>query len=232
MIRSPLPGLLALSLILILTGDSRAVENKAGKISVEKASYDFGFIPIDYKFTHYYKIRNTGSDELHIIKTVPNCDCTMAIPSDTLISPDSVGDIKIVFDTRNYYGKTSRAVTVYSNDPDSPAVKLEFLSNIGIFPKSFQVDPHSLFFLQGHKSKEVRLLNLSDSDVKFSVEMEPDSLFALDKTTGTIKPNKPVILTVSPGEKLPRGTYYSNFTVTYKSEPEARITVPVKIVRF
>jgi hypothetical protein len=204
-----------------------------GKISVENSSWDFGFIPIDYKFIHIYKIKNLGDGNLHIKKLIPNCDCTIAIPSDTLIRPDSTIEIKIIFDTKNYYGQNNRVVTVHSDDPENPTIKLEYSSNIGLFPKQYKVAPISLFFLPGHKLKTAKLINFSDDDLEFSVETEPDSYFSVEKLSGEVKAKKEVSLSITPNENLPKGTYYSSFRVKFNIEPKAiNITVPVKIVRY
>lgn len=222
---------LIISTLVTATG-SWAGSTKHASIFVESKSWDFGFVPIDYKVIHIYTIKNVGQSDLRISKLVPNCDCTMAIASDTLLPPDSSTQIKIIFHTRDYYGQTNRNVTVHSNDPEKPTITLEYLSNIGLFPKLYQVAPRSLFFLPGHEIKEIGLINKSEEDINYSLEMEPDSIFSIDRSKGKLKSGNRVILNVTPKENLPRGTYHSNFIVTYDSEPKARITVPVKIVRY
>ena len=206
---------------------------KHGKIMVEDSTWDFGYVPIDYKLIHIYKIKNEGDGDLHITKMIPNCDCTIAISSDTLIKPDSAIDIKIVFDTKNYYGQNNRMVTVHSDDPENPIIDLEYSSNIGLFPKFFLVEPRSLFFLRGHASKTVKLSNLSDNDLEFTLETEPDSFFSLDKASGKLESKKDVTIEVIPSDNLNKGTFHSSFRVKFNAEPEpVLIMVPVKIVRY
>lgn len=219
--------------LFIQSGWAGAGTGKVSKISVESSTWDFGYVPLDYKLIHIYKVKNEGNADLHITKMIPNCDCTIAISSDTLIMPDSTINIKIVFDTKNYYGQNNRMVAVHSDDPENPIINLEYASNIGIFPKFFQVEPRSLFFLKGHKSKIFKLLNLSDENMEFTLEIEPDSYFSIDKVSGKLGSKKDVEIEVVPSDKLKRGTFHSSFRVKFHAEPKPIfVTVPIKIVRY
>jgi len=123
-------------------------------------------------------------------------------------------------------------VSVSTNDPDTPVFKLEFLSLIGALPKTVEAIPNALFFLPGHKEKEIRLLNKTDSEIKTIITLEPDSIFTVDITEATVEPGKSVLLKVFPRENLNPTTYQSSFTVDFLTDPPVRITVPVKIVRY
>ena len=226
-------SILLLLLPVLMVQPARGRSGKQGKISVENSTWDFGYVPIDYKLIHIYKIKNEGDGDLHITKMIPNCDCTIAISSDTLIMPDSTIDIKIVFDTKNYYGQNNRVVTVHSDDPENPTINLEYSSNIGLFPKFYKIEPRSLFFLEGHKSKTLKLSNLSDENLEFMLETEPDSFFSLDKVSGELGSKKDMMIQVIPDEQLKRGTFHSSFRVKFDVEPKpVFVTVPVKIVRY
>jgi hypothetical protein len=206
---------------------------KHGKILAENRTWDFGFVPLDYKLIHIYKIKNIGDGDLHIEKMVPNCDCTMVTCSDTLVRPDSTVEIKIIFDTKNYYGLNNREITVHSDDPENPTINLEYSSNIGLFPNFYQIEPHSLFFLKGNKSQTIRLSNLSDEDLDYNLELEPDSFFTVDKTSGLLDSKKDVSIEVTPNDQLNKGTFHSSFRVKFDTEPDpVIITIPVKIVRY
>nr|MBN2277072.1 DUF1573 domain-containing protein [candidate division Zixibacteria bacterium] len=225
-------SLFMISLILLINQTGFGAEARQPSIKLLDNFYDFGFVPIDYKLIHTFQIRNDGQAGLVINKLVPNCDCTHAQVMDTLVAPDSITTIKILFDTKNYYGPSTRHITVHSNDPDNPAVELEYASAIGMVPRYFKVEPQSLFYLPGHKSKKITLINLSEDKLKYDLEIEPGSLFTVNKTSGEIDSRDSTILDVQPLESLPRGTHYSNFTVNFGDKSDARLTVPVKIVRY
>jgi hypothetical protein len=226
-------SILPMLLVFLFIQSGSAGVGKQSKISIENSTWDFGYVPLDYKLIHIYKVKNEGNANLHITKMIPNCDCTIAISSDTLIMPDSAIDIKIVFDTKNYYGQNNRMVTVHSDDPENPTINLEYASNIGIFPKFFQIEPRSLFFLKGHRSKTLKISNLSDDDMEFTLELEPDSFFSIDKVSGKLGSKKDMAIEVVPSDKLKRGTFHSSFRVKFHAEPKPIfITVPIKIVRY
>ncbi|UCD16531.1 MAG: DUF1573 domain-containing protein [Candidatus Zixiibacteriota bacterium] len=219
---------------LLAFSPALAVVGAGGTISVVGDSYDFGFVPFDYRLVHIYTITNTGPGDLHISKVVPNCDCTSAHIKDTVLSPNDSTKLKILFHTRDYYGQTRRIVAIHSDDPKDSIFEVEYSANIGMFPKAFKIDPKSLFFLPGPGAKEVNIFNYSEDRITFSLELSEDSLLTISFDSDEIKPGKSAALQVKPVEGLGLGTFYCNFTVVINatSNPGARITVPVKIVRY
>jgi len=220
--------LMFLPFVLLVSPAIFAAGNQPARIKVIDSFYDFGHVPMDYKLVHHFRIKNEGASDLNIDKAISNCDCTTAIILNKTVPPDSIGEIKVVFDTREYYGSNTRNVTVYSNDIKNPTVVLKYSSDIGVIPREFRAEPQSLFFLPGHKSKDVKLFNSTDGDIEYDIEMEIDSIFSIGKTNGKIKKGEPAIIKITPRDDLPRGTHHSNFTVSYKSEtiyPVGRIIV-------
>ena len=224
--------LLAFTLVLSVTLTLLAAGNEPARIKILDSFYDFGHVPMDFKLVHHFQIKNEGASDLNIDKAISNCDCTTAIILNKTIPSDSIGEIRVVFDTREYYGKNTRNVTVHSNDAENPTVVLEYSSDIGIIPKEFRTEPQSLFFLPGHKSKDVKLFNFTSGGVEYDIEMERDSIFSINNMHGKIKKGESAMIEIAPRDGLPRGTHHSNFTVSYKSKEPTRITVPVKIVRY
>jgi len=219
-------------LALFATATVIAAGGNKAQIKVLGDFYDFGYVPMDYKVVHIYQVKNEGAAELNIDKAITNCDCSSAIVLNKTIAPDSTGRIKVIFDTKQYYGKNTRNVTVHSNDAANPTVVMNYSSDIGVIPREFHTEPQSLLFLPGHKPRDVKLFNLTGETVSYEIEMEIDSIFVLNETAGKIKKGSTASVKVTPADNLPRGTHYSNFTVSYKTDPETRVTVPVKIVRY
>lgn len=230
------PLLIVAVVVLLLsvaaTSLIQATDISSPKIKTIDSQIDFGYIPIGFNFIHYYKITNVGHGNLIINKLVPNCDCTTAFPSDTLIKPGDTADIKIVFGTENYFGPNTRHVSVYSNDLEDSVVLLEYTSYIGAYPDSLKVHPRSLFFLPGHTSKEISLANFSAEKVAFNIILEKDSLFTVDVPEGRISQSKPFQLTISPKPDLPTGTHETNLTIEYETERKEKISIPIKIVKY
>jgi hypothetical protein len=89
-----------------------------------------------------------------------------------------------------------------------------------------------LTFLQGQNMKAVKLINQSEDDIDYILEKEPDSIFTVDKTSGNIEAGEFEMVNVTIKDNLRKGTFYSNFTVTYNTEPKLRLSIPVKVVRY
>jgi len=211
--------------------DANAVADGPPKIEAVNPNVDLGYVPFDFNIVHYYTIKNTGKGSLHIDKLISNCDCTFAIAQKTDIKPGDSTDIKVTFGTEQYYGVNTRHVAVYSNDPKDSVIYLNYTSNIGTYPKHYSINPKSLFFLPGHKSKNLSLNNASGKDTGFEILIPKDSLITVDNNTGIIDPHIPYELKVFAREGIPKGTYETNITIIYDTALKEKVTVPIKIVR-
>jgi len=201
-------------------------------IQVEKAFWDFGNVPFDYNLVHIYQVKNVGHGDLIISRVASNCDCTTARVADTLIPPGGSTRLRIDFRTTDYYGINTREVSIHSNDPREPVYVLEYSSDIGTIPKIFRAEPHALFFLPPEKSKKIELINDSDVEIEFKLLPEIDSVFTIDKLTGSIEPKSRIDILVTPKTDLNPGTYFSSFRIDFKANINIITTIPVKIVRY
>ena len=201
-------------------------------ISAEEVFWDFGFVPFDYELVHYYEIKNSGKNNLYITHIGTSCDCSHARALDTLIPPGASTKIKVNFSTTDYYGKNTRTVSISSNDPENPVFNLEFASLIGALPKQVGAQPNALFFLPPHKDRDMKLLNNSGSDIKVIISLEPDSIFTISDTKLEIESGSFATVKITILPDLNKGTYHSSFLVDFNTEPNVKITVPVKIVRY
>jgi hypothetical protein len=217
-------------IVLPLTGLTAGLKNPA--IALENKFYDFGSVPSDFKIYHLYKIKNTGQNDLYITKLQANCDCTTASIKDSIIHPGDSSQIKIVFLTRDYYGTTNRKVSVFTNVPEKPLVDLDYSANIDVFHKLHTSEPKYLSFIPGRDIKDLLLINNSGQAVDYTIEKEPDSVFSVDEMSGQIPAKANEKIQVAINKNLPKGTYFSNFTVVYNTSPALRLTIPVKVTRF
>ncbi|MCD6595980.1 DUF1573 domain-containing protein [bacterium] len=100
------------------------------KIELEETSFDFGFAPQgNSKLVHVFVIRNSGEDTLTITKVRPTCGCTAAPLEKKILAPGEKTDLKIIFRTRGYKRKTTKAVKIQSNDPINSMVSVRFSAN-------------------------------------------------------------------------------------------------------
>ncbi len=128
-------ALLALALLPALS-----LAQEAGKPTMDVAEkiLDFGFVTKGEVIKADFKIRNTGSAPLEITQVRPTCGCTVA-KYDRLIAPGATGTIHAEVETAAFSGPNSKAILVFSNDPDNPqvnlVVKFDSRAFVEVFPK-------------------------------------------------------------------------------------------------
>lgn len=95
--------------------------NKSGaKIFFPETQFDFGKVKEGSKLNHTFTFQNTGTQPLIIKDVKTSCGCTAAVLSEKNILPGKSGSIKVDFDTSKRQGKTSKLITVVSNDNSEP----------------------------------------------------------------------------------------------------------------
>lgn len=103
---------------------------KLPKISFRENVHDFGIVKEGMKVGYTFDFENKGTGILEIKNVNPSCGCTAAMVSSNVLQPGEKGTIKIEFDTANKNGKTSKTVSVISNDPEEPAKTLIFTADV------------------------------------------------------------------------------------------------------
>jgi hypothetical protein len=110
------------ALQLIVTGNIievvQLVETPKPKLSFAETQHDFGIVKEGQVMQYTFSFKNTGTADLEIKDVKTSCGCTAAVISNKIIKPGDEGSLKIEFDTANRSGKTSKIITVTSNDAD------------------------------------------------------------------------------------------------------------------
>ena len=89
----------------------------APKLVIEESTHDFGTIKAGKVVNWTVNFKNSGASLLEIKDVKTSCGCTAAVVSGKKINPGESGSIKIEFDSTNRSGKTSKTISVQSNDP-------------------------------------------------------------------------------------------------------------------
>ena len=92
------------------------------KLAFDKTQHDFGKVnegdgPVSYDFA----FKNTGSAPLVIQDVRTTCGCTTPEWPKQPIRPGDTGVITVGYDVKGRPGTIDRTITVFSNDPSSPA---------------------------------------------------------------------------------------------------------------
>ena len=109
---------------------TKADSAKAPKINFDKMTHEFGEIGDKEPVNTVFVFKNTGQQPLEILKTKATCGCTTTDPEKKLLQPGESSNIKVTFDPRGKDGEQFKQVTIISNDPSQPSVKLNIKAKI------------------------------------------------------------------------------------------------------
>ncbi|MEM6965861.1 MAG: DUF1573 domain-containing protein [Bacteroidota bacterium] len=86
------------------------------KITFEgETIFDFGTVKEGTKVEHTFKFKNTGEVPLLIGDANTTCGCTVPTYPREYIQPGKGGEIKVIFDTKNFTGNQTKPITIVSN---------------------------------------------------------------------------------------------------------------------
>lgn len=119
-------SILALSLCAVLS----VIAFAAPTIHVVQPIYDFGAVAEGIAVAYTFVIENTGDELLEISGVRASCGCTTADLSTNLIEPGGSVDLEVLVNTTGFHGTISKAITVTSNDPETPQLSLRVTGKI------------------------------------------------------------------------------------------------------
>ncbi len=93
---------------------------------------DLGKVSVGETLEVDFEIRNGGEVELQITEVRPACGCTV-VEYDAAIPPGQVGKVHASLDTSNLNGPVSKTITVFTNDPENPALVLTLAAEVHPF---------------------------------------------------------------------------------------------------
>jgi hypothetical protein len=119
------------SLLLVILSFSLAQAQFLGaKVSSQQTEHNFGDIESGKTVTHYFVISNTGDDNLIIKNVHASCGCTAAKPEKEKLSPGESTKLKVQFNSTGRKGPQEKTVSVMTNDPKNPELKLKIKGNV------------------------------------------------------------------------------------------------------
>jgi len=103
---------------------------KAPHLQLQASTLDFGKIRPNATTVREVQFSNTGKRELQIRSVQGNCTCITASSKAVSLKPGESSTLKIEFNPMERKGTQQKAVTVYSNDPQSPVQRLTFTAYV------------------------------------------------------------------------------------------------------
>ncbi len=98
--------------------------NGVPKIDFAQTTFDFGKTSQVASVSGTFKFKNSGTGTLHVDKPKPSCGCTDPEVIPDTLAPGQSGEVKFTVKLDRASGKTEKYITVHSNDPKTPDVKL------------------------------------------------------------------------------------------------------------
>ncbi|MBU1100868.1 MAG: DUF1573 domain-containing protein [Bacteroidetes bacterium] len=99
-------------------------------IRLEKNYHNFGEVQEGSLLTLNLDLKNVGTADLHVKNIKSSCGCTSTFLDTRTLEPGNSGELRIDFDTSDRFGKITRTVTVYSDDPSNPEKTITLFVNI------------------------------------------------------------------------------------------------------
>lgn len=134
-------------------------------IKFKSTTLDFGEVASGKIVDINYEFENSGTEVLSIKNVIPSCGCTTAALAKKDYAAGEKGVIPAKFNTSGYNGKVVKTITVTSNDPDAPEVRLTLTGTVIV--KDFaqaDIKPDHIDFGSVSSGKSyMRKINLNNS---------------------------------------------------------------------
>ncbi|HEX6087956.1 MAG TPA: DUF1573 domain-containing protein [Thermoanaerobaculia bacterium] len=151
---------------------------KAPRLTLVEPLKDFGTVPKGTKIDWSFEIKNTGTSDLEIISAKPTCGCTVA-DFDKVIKPGQKGKVSAHVDTTGFAGPISKAVTLETNDPNTPNAQVTISAIVKPYVEAYPAGFVRFNMLQGDTEKQ--------SVTLYSEEEEPFEIVKIESPQEWIK---------------------------------------------
>lgn len=140
----------------------------APRMTIVEPIKDFGTVPKGEMLTYKFQIKNTGDQNLEILRVQPACGCTVA-NYDAVIKPGETGHVEANVDTTSFSGPINKAVTIQTNDPDTPTAQVSVRATVKPYVEAYPAGFVRFNVLQGNTDKRSVVL-YSEEDEPFEIE--------------------------------------------------------------
>lgn len=203
------------------------------KLRPLETSFNFGHVGIEYDLYHTFRLVNTSNKTIKVDTATAKCDCSIVTFRDSVAAPGDTVEVYLKFNTKNYFGPTSRSLVIATNEPAS--YKIYYTADVGQWPYFAKPDPIAFFLLPGHQSLTMKIPNIVDLTSRLTGIVQQDTNYVVTVTKKEARRNQAIELTITPKTSLKAGTYLSSMRLslnTSDSPDTTHVAVPVKIVRY
>src|SRR5574342_372942 len=111
--------LVAVAVLLLSSGEplpAQTSKSVGARMEIEPSEHDFGSARQDQKLVYEFVVKNTGTEDLELLRIATSCGCTAALPAERIVPPGGSTTLEVTLETRKYKGVLERSVSVASND--------------------------------------------------------------------------------------------------------------------
>jgi hypothetical protein len=123
------------------------------RLVLRESVFEFGAVERGTEVVHVFGLPNRGGADLRIDHVKTSCGCTVAVLSDQMIPPGSEARVAVTLDTARLAGRTTKTVSVYTNDPAAPVVGLSLTGQVNT---DLVVNPTPLYLGRVRRGDPVR----------------------------------------------------------------------------
>lgn len=216
--------LLLISLILFSSSPVFA----APQIYVQRPAHNFGNLVQGKKLDHTFIIKNIGDAPLKILHIRPACGCTAANASSPVVAPGKTSEIKVSFNSSNFYGTVSKTIALESNDPVKPAYTLTLTGNIieevSIKPKQLNLGKVKPGIPMSYT---INIENMGSSQLKINSVKSPMPQLTIRAENNLLKPGEVSKISITANARPEDRILSGYITISTDNPDKKEITVPV-----
>jgi hypothetical protein len=169
----------------------------APKIACDAPDFNFGVKRDHETVVHSFVLRNDGDAPLAITRVKASCGCTAVKSSTNSILPGQTATVDARFTLKGRRGKQQKSITVESNDPATPRLRLWLKGEIVV---EVALQPRYLNFRQVHKDSVVtqtvelvslrpalRIIDVKANSASYEATIDPDGRGLTVRTVPPLK---------------------------------------------
>ncbi|MDP6491625.1 MAG: DUF1573 domain-containing protein [Kiritimatiellia bacterium] len=169
----------------------------APKIVCAAPEFNFGVRNDHETVFHEFVVKNSGDSPLAISRVKASCGCTAVKSGANSLQPGQTTTIEARFTLKGRRGKQQKSITVESNDPATPRLRLWLKGEITV---EVAVEPRYLNFRQIHKDSvvtqnvtlvslrpDVRITGVRSDSTSFAATIDPDGRGLTVRTVPPVK---------------------------------------------
>jgi hypothetical protein len=196
-------------------------------IEVSSTDWDFGEVWQGTEVAQEFTIRNTGAAPL-TIDVRSSCGCTTPTPPKSPLAPGATDTMTISYATHKRIGRANQTVTLLTNDPAQPSVKVHVRGNV---KRVLKLDPIGGFnfgrvYASEAATQTVELSN--EYDEKIRVELAQDgNPKSLDLRIEELEPGRRWRVFATTKPPLPDERFSTNVVIHTTAKPLPTLRLPV-----